>query len=69
MAVVYIWRIIEAAWFEPEAETATVIREAPVTMLIVTWVAALSNIYFGLVTELPRDLAAGAAESLLWPLP
>ena len=69
MAVVYIWRIIEAAWFEPEAETASVIREAPVTMLIVTWVAALSNIYFGLVTELPRDLAAGAAESLLWPLP
>ena len=65
MAVVYIWRIVEAAWFAEEAADAPAIREAPAPMLAVIWLAALANIYFGLVTELPRELATGAAESLL----
>ncbi|MBT8049046.1 MAG: monovalent cation/H+ antiporter subunit D family protein [Xanthomonadales bacterium] len=69
MAVVYIWRIIETAWFEPPTEAGEVIREAPVTMLAVVWLAALANIYFGLATDLPRELAAGAAASLLGQLP
>ena len=73
MAVVYIWRIVEAAWFEPADDSATgpagAIREAPVTMLAVVWLAALANIYFGLATGLPRELATRAAISLLGHLP
>ncbi len=69
MAVVYIWRIIESAWFGQEVETDAVIREAPVTMLAVIWLAALANIYFGLFTKLPLELATGAAQSLLGQLP
>ena len=72
MALVYIWRIVEAAWFtEPEAgqnsvETA---GEAPLTVLATLWLAALANIYFGLVTGLPRSLAESSAISLLGHLP
>jgi len=69
MAVVYVWRIIEAAWFAPAPETADSIREAPTPMLAVIWLAALANVYFGLATGLPRQLASDAASSLLGHLP
>ncbi|NNK38940.1 MAG: hypothetical protein HKP03_10710 [Xanthomonadales bacterium] len=69
MAVVYVWRIVEAAWFAEETIGAEVVREAPAPMLAVIWLAALANIYFGLVTEVPRELATGSAISLLGHLP
>ena len=65
MAVVYIWRVIEAAYFsETPAEFAPT-REAPPALLAITWAAALANIYFGLVTSLPVTLSTSAAEQLL----
>ena len=65
MAVVYIWRVIEAAYFsETPAEFAPT-REAPLALLVITWAAALANIYFGLVTSLPVTLSTSAAEQLL----
>ncbi len=69
MAVVYVWRIVEAAWFEPAVQPDSEVREAPVPMLAVLWLTALANVYFGLFTELPRVLATGAAESLIGQLP
>jgi multicomponent Na+:H+ antiporter subunit D len=73
MAVVYIWRIVEAAWFEPAEETGDAatgaIGEAPLTMLAMVWLVALANIYFGFVTGPQRALASGAAISLLGHLP
>ena len=73
MAVVYLWRIVEAAWFRVPAEGAESGRaapgEAPLVMLVLTWAAALSNIYFGLFTRVPRELATGAAADLLRHLP
>ena len=38
-------------------------------MLALTWLAALSNVWFGLVTQLPRELATTAATILLGHLP
>jgi multicomponent Na+:H+ antiporter subunit D len=72
MAVVYVWRIIEAAWFKdaPAGEHAGVARgEAPLGMLVLTWLAALLNVWFGLVTQVPRELATNAAGILLGHLP
>jgi multicomponent Na+:H+ antiporter subunit D len=71
MAVVYVWRIVEAAWFRPEPAGAgeVVPSEAPLGMLVLTWLAALANVWFGLVTAVPRELATGAAETLLRHLP
>ena len=73
MAVVYIWRIVETAWFRAPAEQAEgdqqAVGEAPLAMLAVTWAAALSNIYFGLFTRVPRELATSAAADLLRHLP
>jgi multicomponent Na+:H+ antiporter subunit D len=73
MAVVYIWRIVEAAWFAPADESTDgpggSVREAPTAMLAILWLAALANIYFGIATGLPRELATAAAISLLGHLP
>lgn len=64
LAVFYIWKIVEAAYF---GEAADVIerREAPWWMLAVLWTAALANVWFGLQPMFPLELARAAAESLL----
>jgi len=69
MAVVYIWRIVETAWFKPAADGAARLTEAPLPVLLVTWLAALANLWFGLAPSLPLRLSGSAAESLLRHLP
>ena len=67
MAVVYIGRVLEIAWFRDPvsgtfAEHAT---EAPLSMLIPLWVLALANIWFGIQTTVPVDIARTASAALL----
>ncbi len=69
MAVVYIWRIVEAIYFGESTIDLSAVREAPAAMLIVTWIAALANIYFGVVPEIPVSLSISAADTLLEHLP
>ncbi len=61
LAVVYIGRILEAAYFRtaPEGEATTSVREAPLGMLIPMWVLVAANLYFGIDTA----MTVGAAES------
>jgi len=68
MAVVYIWRVVESAYFGT-ATHAQAIAEAPLALLIPTWTAVLLNLYFGLFPELPLQLSSSAAETLLWHQP
>jgi len=69
MAVVYIWRIVEVACFaKTEDEPAAGVSVSPV-LVAVLWLAALANIYFGLVPELPLTLSGDAAAELLGHLP
>ncbi len=71
-AVVYIWRIVEKAYFGIPAtddSTARPVREAPWPMLAGLWLLALANVYFGLIPDLPLSLAESAADELLSHLP
>jgi multicomponent Na+:H+ antiporter subunit D len=65
LAVVYLWRVIEAAYFRPGAADA-IGGEAPPGMLAVLWAAALANLYFGLQPGVPLELAERAAAALLY---
>ena len=65
MAVVYIWRIVEALYFQPPTEEGDVVAEAPLQLLIITGLVAILNIYFGFFPQVPLELANSAA-SLLW---
>ncbi len=69
MAVIYIWRVIEAAYFGEAPADCAPTREAPPALLAVTWAAAFANIYFGLATSLPVTLATSAAEHLVRHVP
>jgi multicomponent Na+:H+ antiporter subunit D len=64
LAVAYVWRIIESAYFAPQEELIER-REAPVWMLAVLWIVVLANLYFGFAPGLPLELAGAAAEGLL----
>jgi multicomponent Na+:H+ antiporter subunit D len=64
LAVIYIGRVVEMAYFQPAPEQQA-IREAPLALLIPTWVLALANLYFGLETSLSAGVARQAAATLL----
>ncbi len=68
LAVIYIWRIVEVAYFQesPVAGTDIVVnKEAPLSMLIPLWAIILANIYFGINASLTSGVSKHAAEYLL----
>ncbi len=65
MAIVYIWRVIEAAWFQERPGNQPAVGEAPLALLIPTWVLVALNFYFGIDTRLTVGGATAAAEALL----
>lgn len=64
MAVVYVWRVVEAVAFGERPQDAPAVAVPPV-LVIALWAVALANIYFGLVPELPVGLASEASQTLL----
>jgi multicomponent Na+:H+ antiporter subunit D len=64
LAVVYVWRVVEAAYFH-EFLGELQVREAPLSMLIPTWILVGANVYFGLNASLTAGVASRAAEILL----
>jgi multicomponent Na+:H+ antiporter subunit D len=80
LAVIYVWRVIEVAYFRPTpgsdaaapeaaASEAAVpsgeTAEAPLSMLIPTWILIGASIYFGIHTSLTLGVAERAARFLL----
>lgn len=65
MAVVYVWRIVEALYFQTPVEGEAEVHEAPIQLLFITGLVALLNIYFGLFPQIPLELANGAATLLM----
>jgi multicomponent Na+:H+ antiporter subunit D len=64
MAVIYIWKVVEVAYFKPAPEGSD-IREAPLAMLLPTWALVLANFYFGIDAGLTADVATRAAKVLM----
>jgi multicomponent Na+:H+ antiporter subunit D len=68
-AVVYIWRVVEIAYFRPRPDGLPTVTEAPLALLIPTWALALGNLYFGMDSSLSAGIAQRAAVSLLGGVP
>jgi multicomponent Na+:H+ antiporter subunit D len=65
LALVYVWRFVEAAYFrEPSAAVARM-REAPLSMLVPAWLMVAACVYFGLDTSLTLGGAGQAAAELI----
>ncbi len=65
LAVIYIWRVIEVAYFRPVPEGAEAVGEAPVSLLVPTWIMALASVYFGIDATTMVEVAQKAASLLL----
>ncbi len=65
LAVVYIWRVVEVAYFEDAPEDAEPVEEAPLSMLVPTWIMIGATLYFGIFTDTPAGVAAEAAKALM----
>jgi multicomponent Na+:H+ antiporter subunit D len=64
LAVIYVWRVVEAAYFK-SGDDETVVREAPFSMLVPIYVLTGASLYFGVDTSLPVGVSAEAAKQLL----
>ena len=65
IAVVYIWRIVEVAYFKPVSNAAKGAVEAPLGLLLPTWVLVVLNVYFGIDATWTAGMAHQIAAALL----
>jgi len=65
IAVVYIGRVIEVAWFREQSPLAATASDPPLTMLVPILALAAATIYFGIDTRATADIAGQAASMLL----
>ncbi|MFV0296475.1 MAG: monovalent cation/H+ antiporter subunit D family protein [Hyphomicrobiaceae bacterium] len=65
IAVIYVGRVIEAAWFRQPSEAVEKAKDPPLSMLVPMLVIAAAVIYFGINSEAPVGLAHKAAEVLI----
>lgn len=64
LAIVYIWRVVEAAYLQP-APAGVVRKEAPLWMLLPTWILVVMSVYFGTHATLTSQAASRAASALI----
>ena len=68
LAVVYVWRVVELAYFaEPDHDIE--VRDPPLSMLVPTLVLIGATLVFGFQTELTAGVAKAAAAQLLGVAP
>ena len=65
LALIYIWRVVEAAYFNVPGEDMHNIREAPVMMLIPAWLLIGANFYFGVNAGVISGIARQGADVLI----
>ena len=64
IALAYVGRVIEAAYFRAPPPGAAAVDEAPWAMQLATWLLIAGSLYFGLHTELTVGVAERAAAAL-----
>ena len=63
LAIIYVWRVVEMAYLRPPPEKLSV-TEAPLSLLLPTWLLAGANVYFGIDTQFSVGMARQAAALL-----
>lgn len=65
IAVLYVGRVVEVAWFREPSELVAKAKDPPLSMLVPMLLLAGATIYFGIDTEASASIARKAAESLI----
>ncbi len=69
LAIIYLWRVVEVAYFRAPNKDNESVKEAPLGILIPTWILVLANVYFGVDTRINVQIAQMAAENLFGVAP
>ena len=64
LAVLYVWKVVERMYFQPAGEGVER-AEAPLGLLVPTWILIGASIWFGIDTRLSATGALEAAKTLL----
>lgn len=64
LAMAYIWRLVEVAYFKPALQNNQAYKEAPLAILIPAWIFVIANIYFGIDTSFTAGVSEKTAELL-----
>ena len=65
LAVVYMWKIIEAAYFFPRLSGRAAVKEAPLELLLPLWILVGCNFYFGIQADITIGIANEVATNFL----
>ncbi len=65
LAVVYTWRVVEAAYFQEPDPGAPPVTEAPTLMLVPMWILIGASVYFGIDATGTSKITVTAAKALL----
>jgi multicomponent Na+:H+ antiporter subunit D len=65
LALIYVWRVVEVAYFEAPPEGREAVDEVPLSMLVPMSALAAATVVFGINTEFTAGVARAAAEMLL----
>jgi multicomponent Na+:H+ antiporter subunit D len=65
LALIYIWRVVEVAYFNVPGVVMHKVKEAPASMLIPTWLLIGANLYVGINTSLITGIARQGADILI----
>ena len=69
LALIYVWRIVETAYFRPSPAGRAALREAPLSMLAPLVLLVGASIWFGVNSSWSAGWARRAAEALLGGAP
>jgi multicomponent Na+:H+ antiporter subunit D len=65
LALIYIWRVVESAYFGVPARSSSNVKEAPAAMLVPMWLFIGLNLYVGVNAEPITGIAQRAAAGLI----
>jgi len=65
LAVIYVWRVVEVVYFKKPADGDGAYHEAPLAMLLPTYVLIGATVYFGIDATLTSEISLNAAQTLL----
>lgn len=65
LAVAYVWRVVETAYFKPPTAAVANATEAPWSMLVPTYLVIGASLLFGVWTTFPTEMAQQAAVAIV----
>lgn len=64
ISVIYVWRVVEAAYLHQRPDQAITAKEAPASLLVPTWILVLANFYFGIDASFTVGFTSSSAAML-----